>query len=66
MLHMFASAGVLTTLTRGSFPSGSATSKALHADALINLINHRQKQNFGLSLSAKSHVKSEILVHRYC
>lgn len=61
MLHMFASAGVLTTLTRGSFPSGSATSKALHADALIN-----QKQNFGLSLSAKSHVKSEILVHRYC
>lgn len=63
MLHMFASAGVLTTLTRGSFPSGSATSKALHADALIN---HRQKQNFGLSLSAKSHVKSEILVHRYC
>lgn len=43
MLHMFASAGVLTTLTRGSFPSGSATSKALHADALINLINHRQK-----------------------
>lgn len=45
MLHMFALAGVLTTLTRCSFPFGSATSKALHANANVY---HTQKQNCSL------------------